>query len=1346
MTHVFGHRGSHGPVGMKIPSDTKKYGQPGYTGSIGREIDSLLNKTTSTKKKQTDTRPKSMPSFLSYKEPKSKPFSEMTDKEKIERFNKNQDKYKEQFEKKEGTIQDKVETNRYYAEKYGYEIPDDSEPKTKEQQIGDDRKLYRWYQDPEVIKATEKAKIESGGFIQDVADIPTNMYENYINRVTNVNKYFSNLLDNAKKEYISPEEPYWQRVLKERALTEWYGTGQLLAGTVEGALGLTLDTAAGYTASTIANFNDIYRALQGLPLNAEIHNDMTESLQEETVNAVMAYWESTAFGGMRTVTGKIPSMKATTNFIKAKVPFEFKNSVKVFKEMRQKKAKSIDPFNAKKSIIEADFKMVSEAAIKNAEVKKEIKQLAIQSWEQKAGANKYGPIVSNNVANHLRQKNKIMPVQALSVGAAVTPKSSLTLKEPFKNTIKEAVNSLPINEFNQIQVKDLTSVMSTKKYQRPMILTKFNDFVANLKENNIQNVDKKTIDTYINNNPLEFTINVAQRDAPLHLLEREKDVANEFIGAVGDLKAISTELANEVRYPTTPIIEGVGVDTMIAKSLPYVDAVKKSNIDYNLNLEYANTKPPFGKDRGRLDNQALLTNENLFKNITENYITFVTEYKSYASTEAELFNEFYSGKIPFKNYISKTGQVSHPGVHLGHSIKYRRDDVLDAYKDKIMYNIGFVDKVSKNFAPLMALREYKSGSSNIIPIKNSPVEGKIWTEKLLNSFNNRKHYDKDDSRAYDISFARESDTYLGYTADAPKFKTLFSLEEFIGNGVSTPSPQMLQYLSKNQTPLSITQLDGQPFSVNGLIELAKASKINTIQNPSPTEYVPTVPEQVYSTILKYNLNQIIDKMDLRDIPEWGLYISELRNDKWNSDLQYLSSLETSKAAVGKEIQKAKLQNKNDKIIKPFYKYEELKTSGSSDIKDVSYENRGGLTYTKHPYDKYMEIKLTSNNLSGYPEFGDTHFPETKNLVGWTINTVMRIDRTPINPNGNSLLVVHEMQSTDPMTEMGSLDNKPVLGTAWYGELTQRSPQKFFDLSTVIKPTDFNTVPLSSIDRQLLNEWKMINPKAIYKFIWQNFIKVPNVWQGKRSFELGYSIIPSNHIMDINEPLYIVADKEGNLMGHYQNINLTGKNEIITNVENATETIPPHKIIYDSYPSINKYLDEEFETYLKKEFKFDKQKEMGYGADWYKKVLWGQLRYAYDNGFNFMAFPTTNTINNKWGDRSGGNYDNMMNVVNKWGFKVLSEKDASGRYIGTDMKDWGFHAPEYPPHLEAETEALPFGQLEREYLNEYYGDDKIHIIDLRDRDKMWEILNKQEPTASLDKDVYQQTSELLSTFA
>lgn len=33
MTHVFGHKGSHGPAGMKIPSSTKTYGQPGYVAS-----------------------------------------------------------------------------------------------------------------------------------------------------------------------------------------------------------------------------------------------------------------------------------------------------------------------------------------------------------------------------------------------------------------------------------------------------------------------------------------------------------------------------------------------------------------------------------------------------------------------------------------------------------------------------------------------------------------------------------------------------------------------------------------------------------------------------------------------------------------------------------------------------------------------------------------------------------------------------------------------------------------------------------------------------------------------------------------------------------------------------------------------------------------------------------------------------------------------------------------------------------------------------------------------------------------------------------------------------------------
>tara|TARA_Y100001963_G_C6786361_1_gene452993 strand:- start:249 stop:4232 length:3984 start_codon:yes stop_codon:yes gene_type:complete len=1165
-------------------------------------------------------------------------------------------------------------------------------------------------------------------------------------------------VEQTRKEWILPTDSWFVKKMKDTVITTLGGITQTGGTAMETGWSLTAQNVGALTAMSASLVNDIARSVFSMPgytdkQKADLMDSWYEPINYGLLEAVP--YRGFTGGWLRTT---LPSNKAILNYSTAKAKYEFKNTINHFKKVKQKEKKTAplqlqDNILTDKDIFNLNLKDITDAVIKEPIVKKEIKQLAIRTFEE-IQTPKIGSYQANVIANHIRQTNDIVPVQA-GVGAAVTPKELIPLKEPFFNPIKEVVDSLPVNEFDQIQVKDLVSVMSTKKYQRPMVLTKFNDFVANLKENNIQNVDKKTIDTYINNNPLEFTINVAQRDAPLHLLQKEKDITNEFAGAVDELKIVPAELANYVSMRPS---------YTISKDMPYVDAAQKSNIDYDLTLHYLNTSPAFNRDRGRLTSQALLTNENLFKDITENYITFVTESKSYTNTEAELFNEFYLGKIPLENYISKRGQVSHPTLD---SISYKREDVLQAYKDKIMYNIGFVDKSSP----------YKAYNSDITPIKNLPVDGKIWTEKLLNNFNNRKHFDKDDSRAYSITPESDiySDTYLGYTADAPKFKTIFSLEEFIRGG--TPNAQMLQYISKwanpEKIPSFIAQLDGQPFSVNGLIELAKASKIDTpIQNVSPNQYVPTIPEQVYSKILDHNLNQIINKMDLRDIPEWELYISEIRNDKWNSNLQYLSSLETSKAAVGKEIQKAKLENKSDKIIKPFYKYHELKTSRSSGIEDISYEDRGGLTYTEHPYDKYMEIKLTSNNLSGYPEFGDMHFPESKNLVGWTINTTMRINTSPVNPKGNSLLVVHEMQSTDPMTEMGSkdareistdfaerknLDETPVLGTAWYGELTQRSTQRFFDLSNVIKPTDFNPIPLtkigsttiaSSIDSQLLDEWKMINPTPLSSIDY--FIKVPNVWQGKRSFELGYSIIPSSYIMDKNKPLYIVADKEKNLMGHYQNINLTGKNEIITNVENATERTPPHKIIYDSYPSINAYLGNEFETYLKKEFEFDKQREMGYGADWYRKMLWGQLRYAYDNGFNFMAFPTTKTINKKWANRAGENYDNMMNVVNKWGFKVLSEKDASGRYIGTDMVDWGFHAPESvirgSKELDTESEALPFGQLEREYLNQHYGDDLIHIIDLRDRNKIWEIMNRQEPVASLDKDLYQQTSELLSTFA
>ena len=346
------------------------------------------------------------------------------------------------------------------------------------------------------------------------------MYKNYMDRVTNVNKHFSSLLDNAKKEYISPEEPYWQRMLKERALTEWYGTGQLLAGTMEGALGLTLDTAAGYTASTLANFNDIYRALQGLPLDAEIHNNITEDLQEHIVGATMAAWESTGYGAMKMPKYPIPKMTTTANFIAKKIPFEFKNTIKVFNNaVKQKKAKNMT--------IEGDWKIMTEAATKNTAVKKEIKQLAIQSWEQ-ANVVNYGPIMANNIANHLRQVNDIMPVQAQSVGAAATPKELLpapgiknppkvtekdvrpTLQQaPFYNGLEIAVDGINADANGAITLDQVKKVAQVKRFRKHLNVTGFGDKIAELDAQNINKVSKDSVLKYLKDNPFELQGQIA---------------------------------------------------------------------------------------------------------------------------------------------------------------------------------------------------------------------------------------------------------------------------------------------------------------------------------------------------------------------------------------------------------------------------------------------------------------------------------------------------------------------------------------------------------------------------------------------------------------------------------------------------------------------------------------------------------------------------------------------------------------------------------------------------------------------------------------------------------------------
>ena len=61
--------------------------------------------------------------------------------------------------------------------------------------------------------------------------------------------------------YIQPNASWWERTLKSNAIDAWYSTGNIAVGTMEGALGLTLDPAASFVASTVENGNDLWRAI-----------------------------------------------------------------------------------------------------------------------------------------------------------------------------------------------------------------------------------------------------------------------------------------------------------------------------------------------------------------------------------------------------------------------------------------------------------------------------------------------------------------------------------------------------------------------------------------------------------------------------------------------------------------------------------------------------------------------------------------------------------------------------------------------------------------------------------------------------------------------------------------------------------------------------------------------------------------------------------------------------------------------------------------------------------------------------------------------------------------------------
>ena len=1026
---------------------------------------------------------------------KVKDFFSMTPKERADRFNKNQKKYKKSFESRNPTTDEfGFPKNQNYS-RYGASLDNIDDNRTREQKSIDDRKLYRQYQSPQTVfknklsehNANEKERLSGLG---------------YFARVKNVNNYFNNKPINAKKMYIQPNASWWERTLKSNAIDAWYSTGNIAVGTMEGALGLTLDPAASFIASTVANGNDLWRTINGLPFSPEIHNQIATDMQEHIIGSTMAYWESTGYGAMRTVTGKVPSMSATANFVSKKIPFEWNNATKVVNNMmKQKKNK------ASNMVFDGDFKIVTEAAIKNPQVKKQIKTLAIQSWEQSNMAN-LGSIQANAIANQMRVKEGIMPVQAQSLSAAATPKELITdslnlKKEPFYNPIKMQLDSLPVNDAGQVKVKDIETVMSVKKMQRPMILSKFNDYVATLKENNVTNVDKTTVQKYINDNPITATIDIGMRDVPIELME-------ELSASKDNLLANYYELANHAN--------DVASNSVYAnRDLTVVDVPSHNLVSHPLMMSMT-----------EWDIMRRASGNGMIADITENYLKFMTGEgrmfnEGYTATEADLLKEFTDGEVLFRFAVPNGVKTKTAG---NIPVELNKRMYLDAYKEKIMYALAHVKDPRTNFY----VSVNKPQSYNML--------GETWVNKFLENFNNRNHFDPD-----------RNDINNGFVYDTPT-------------------------------------IDGKLITAEMLVNSENRGVA---------------------------LDVIVQNMTLGDIPGWNTYVtqlmqSEISGPNWQQTINNLNKNSYILFEVNERVDAARQDSTLRQVLEGDKRPYVLTNPDPG-----GYESRGAVTYDSHPYSKYMEVKLTYNNLSGYPEFGDSHFRDTKNLASWSLVTARRINKGPLNPDGDKAYFIEEMQPSKPDTVVGNQ------GSATGGR---------FEDGVFVQTVD--GLPFSP----------------------------PATIQGT--------------------PFYGTMTK------------------------------------------------------------------MQKDADWYKKKLWADIRTAYDMGFDYIVIPTTKSIQKKTGSK--GVYDTLPNVASKFGFDVTKN---------ADMRDYGFGAPDRvieqrlreAEDIQRSAEQVgddfgPYGKddIDFEFLFEKYGDTKFHIIDIRNKEKVFEILNKPQPVAF--NTLINQTSEAL----
>ena len=1286
---------------------------------------------TTTFKEQKSDRPKGMPAFLSYTAPPKKDsWKTLSTQQLTERFNKNQQSYKKDFLKKHP---------KPLTSTYGYGIPEYDDPKEEKiQREIRNRKSYRWAQDPKVIKANKKA-------LEKKLEFERQQDLGYFSRVSETKDYFDSLAIKAKRDFIQPNAGWFEKTLKSNAIDAWFSTGNTIVGTFEGALGLTLDPAANFVATTIANGNELYNNILGMDVSPEDKDELIREIQEHLIGSTMAYWESNAYGGMKIHRAplKHPELTwtQTAKFVKKKIPFTWNNSIKTLKTMKENiKAKNM----AKNMTIEGDWSIVAEAAMKEPAVKTEIKQLTIQSLEHSL-AQKVGNIGANNIANHLRVKNNIMPVAPLAVGAGVTPKELLPLDEkgPFFNPVKETVYNLP----EIVSVKDLKEKVFTKKNQRVAKAIGLNDFIAELDAGNRQTVSKAEIENYVNNNPYDISVKVTNVSA---VLPKDRIQYEDSLSRVTEMHDTARTIVADVLYTNQDIVQRAG-ETMVHSG------------DSRSGETYSGGERAIESAKALADFKNKLQAEpKLLDGITEGYFTSISEGMTQEVTAFEPVQSSYEN---FK--IGKFGVIDNLPNTWGRGFVSTKSQAIAGLKKNIMLGLGYAPDTS-------------TGAITWKPIEYGPLMTEAnkqkqinWSNELLDNALNREietTVSVEDTRPAEshqemlLDSLKIIDEY-NIGKDVAAYETVNShLDSIISNLQANDFPEWSSFINAIEKNRSFSLAGGQRTDFNSAIDFIEADKA-------------TIAE------LKANAkkNELIDTKDFTPVTDSIFYEYETTAPKWDDQKTY--KLETSKNDVFMNLKV--VTNKLKKF--PVYGDTHFPNENmlgwilgtEKIIKGGQFNGKKNMIWEE----VQSSSPITMNPIGGTSTRGTPYYGE------WTMAPItkrMNLEPKAIEPT------LHDMEGT---TRLQTVTSNNVIRRI---EKTEGG-ERFITDKQVLSIPDMTLKEVINYENGLAIKNASDRTNAMRDSVSESIVsgeEPPTAIEGtgggaptmkdyvtQEYVDIGDNMLVStDNILDMNSPIHIVYNAKGTPVNFYQILdgelffNVQGANkyrvfntEFNTHQEHpALKTIMQKKEAVELVESNYRIKANTFHPRQETQQKFPDSTQfiraldlklldkadmnirtlMGQGsplgkADWYRKVALSGLRYAYDRGMDFITIPSGDSMKHK---KPGQNikvfYGEVLpNVFIKWGLPV-SEQHLIDMGVGYPGETYFERFDEHPSDEPGSKLDSP-----SEWFIRQYGDDGATVIDLRDKNKIKEILqNINEPVASLDKNLYQQTNELFSRLA